>query len=41
MKSRQESEGKEMQVGCEDFGQVLDFRDSIYEAEKIDVPSCT
>jgi hypothetical protein len=41
MKSRQEREGKEMQVGCGDGGQVLDFQDSIYEAEKIDVPSHT
>jgi hypothetical protein len=41
MKSRQEGEGKEMQVGCGDFGQVLDFQDTIYEAEKIDVPSYT
>lgn len=30
-----------MQVGCGDVGQALDFQDSIYEAEKIDVPSHT
>jgi hypothetical protein len=41
MKSRQEREGNEVQVGCGDVGQALDFQDSIYEAEKIDVHSHT